>query len=801
MRFLRILLALAAVGLLLAGQANAQPCSEFSWDPNEIGIRAVGGLPGDTIWAPVFITNDSGVLAFVFYIDYDTTLLHPVPAAPGSEYIAARPVGRFTGSSYFAVQFSTETIDSSAIIASMLPAIAFNDTLPPGNGPIFEIPFVISYAAIIGTSSTFQFPRRDLWVVDTTVYPPDSSIQSCRLSHFNEIRDAPYNGEDIYPTPVESNIYVTDNTGPSIESFWAWPRSVYIGEEATLFYDVLFADSVTINNGIGTFISSKDRIDFFPNTTADYTLTAYGDGNPVQSHSVRIHAVPEGANAYPWWTQPLYDTIETTIDEIFWLEFSAWDPDNTLPRVTVTNTTPDILVDTLYPPDGGTDVIFLWTPDSTDIGLYTFGFYATDELDPALVDSFAVILKVNDINHPPDYSLDLSEVPMCESDSAQVVITATDPDGTTPSIFAHLYNTDTLATNMNFVDSGDGNGVLTFTPDNFQGNNDPDFYYVAFTVRDQVDPVLLVNTSNKQISVYNKNTGTETPTIRLDPDSASFTVVEGQQLVFDIFAENTNGDIPVLSVLDSLPAGALFEIPSGEQHDNHRRFTWQPNYDQAGEYTVSFVATNVSLADTIEVPITVEQGNQAPLVFVPPTQQRDIYEDDTLQMLVYGLDPDSTTPSLTAHLDGTDSLATNMVFIDSGNGIGVLTFTPNRSQGTGTDNPVFYYLRFIATDSLPPYPTQTSSTVTIRLYDNGLPCCIGTAGDVNNDGDGHGEPNVADITRLVDYLFLTHTLLPCALEAEIDGVPNVSVGDLTYLVDFLFRGGPPPPECELSKNQ
>jgi hypothetical protein len=74
-------------------------------------------------------------------------------------------------------------------------------------------------------------------------------------------------------------------------------------------------------------------------------------------------------------------------------------------------------------------------------------------------------------------------------------------------------------------------------------------------------------------------------------------------------------------------------------------------------------------------------------------------------------------------------------------------------------------------------------------------CCIGIRGNV--DGSGVDDPNIADLTFLVDYLFRGGLPPPCMEEGNVDGDPGeqVNVADLTYLVDYLFRGGPPPPYC------
>jgi PKD repeat protein len=63
-------------------------------------------------------------------------------------------------------------------------------------------------------------------------------------------------------------------------------------------------------------------------------------------------------------------------------------------------------------------------------------------------------------------------------------------------------------------------------------------------------------------------------------------------------------------------------------------------------------------------------------------------------------------------------------------------------------------------------------------------CCEGVTGDADCSG---GEPDISDITRLIDYLYLSHKPLCCLEEADVNasgGEPDIS--DITYLIDHLY---------------
>ena len=78
--------------------------------------------------------------------------------------------------------------------------------------------------------------------------------------------------------------------------------------------------------------------------------------------------------------------------------------------------------------------------------------------------------------------------------------------------------------------------------------------------------------------------------------------------------------------------------------------------------------------------------------------------------------------------------------------------------------------------------TPELSAVTLTYIKAG--CCKGVTGDADCSG---GEPDISDITRLIDYLYISHNPLCCAEEGDVDasgGEPDIS--DITYLIDNLY---------------
>jgi hypothetical protein len=74
-------------------------------------------------------------------------------------------------------------------------------------------------------------------------------------------------------------------------------------------------------------------------------------------------------------------------------------------------------------------------------------------------------------------------------------------------------------------------------------------------------------------------------------------------------------------------------------------------------------------------------------------------------------------------------------------------------------------------------------------------CCIGLTG--NTDCSAEDEPDITDITRIIDFLYLSHDPLCCPEEADTDGSygpPDIS--DITRLIDYLYLSHRLPAPCK-----
>jgi hypothetical protein len=79
-------------------------------------------------------------------------------------------------------------------------------------------------------------------------------------------------------------------------------------------------------------------------------------------------------------------------------------------------------------------------------------------------------------------------------------------------------------------------------------------------------------------------------------------------------------------------------------------------------------------------------------------------------------------------------------------------------------------------------------------------CCTdnsidGRSGNV--DGDPAKGVDIADLSALIDFLYISFTPPPCLLSANIDGdgAGGIDIADLSGLIDYLYISFTPPALC------
>jgi len=331
------------------------------------------------------------------------------------------------------------------------------------------------------------------------------------------------------------------------------------------------------------------------------------------------------------------------------------DPDGGALHLTAT----DLPLNSTFTDSGGGIGGFVFDPDTSQMGTDTVMVYCMDEGSPPATGSERVIITVQQGANMPPVLAYIGSKQVTEAQTLSFNVSASDPNGTIPILY-----TGRLPRNAAFVDSGNGRGLFTFTPDYAQqGIKEVTFY---------ASDGKLVDYENVLIQV--KDAGNQFPI--LDSIGAK-SVTEGDTLAFSISAVDPDSTVPTLHAV-GLPVNATFV----DYHDGGGVFTFTPGFFQSGTYDLIFFASDGTLADSEAVVITVnDAGNQTPILAHIDSQV--VTEAGRVILQVSAADPDSTIPFLRAW-----NLPDNATFVDIGDGTGTFDFTPSYFQA-GVDTVIF----------------------------------------------------------------------------------------------------------------
>ncbi|EQB62605.1 MAG: hypothetical protein RBG1_1C00001G0184 [candidate division Zixibacteria bacterium RBG-1] len=143
-----------------------------------------------------------------------------------------------------------------------------------------------------------------------------------------------------------------------------------------------------------------------------------------------------------------------------------------------------------------------------------------------------------------------------------------------------------LPANATFIDSGNGAGSFSFNPDYTQAG----LFAVTFKATDGI----VMDSEVVNMTVTNTNRAPVLDSI------GSKIVAEGSNLTFRVHSSDLDGDSLILTAVN-LPANATF-LDSGNGAGS---FSFNPDFSQAGFYTVTFRCTDGVVSDSEIVNITV----------------------------------------------------------------------------------------------------------------------------------------------------------------------------------------------------
>ena len=404
---------------------------------------------------------------------------------------------------------------------------------------------------------------------------------------------------------------------------------------------------------------------------------------------------------------------------------SATDGDSTIPVLTALN----VPLNASFANHGNGTGTFTFTPGLTQLGVFNVTFIASDG---ALADSELVpITVINNANQPP--ALDsIGPKSVSEGGSLIIPLHATDDVGT-PRL---LFNAGNLK-NYVFVDSGNGRGSLTYTPNFFNAGIDS----VTFIATDFGTPPL---STLQKIGITTIDVN-QPPVIATISD---YTVVPGDSLRIRIVAFDStspSGAAPLVFLPLVKPTGSVFFDSTGGKAS----LRWKPTIADTGVYSFIVMCLdngNPALSDLDTAIITVPRTNQAPVL--DPIGPKSILESDTLRFRLHATDPDGTVPFFFAQ-----NVPTNGSVIDSLNGAGSFFFTPNFKQSG------LYSVKFYASDG----SMNDNETVLIQVINNPQPPILTVPADTQVVLEGDSMQfivSVADSDGTTDAILVDSLTLP-----------------------------------------
>ena len=258
-------------GPLSASQAVIDPIDcdslENAWRQNQIvdtlRLYSISGQPGDTVDIPFWVKNDSILSAYAFIYRFDTTLLEPLLFhdtvidcnGPVCDTTVTLYIWTYAGERAINGGFTTlgrydpEYPNEARVFA--VPLVAEIDSVVPGADTLAYQRFRVKSGAENGCVGTFAFVTREVWIVDTSVNPPDSTFFTCMVNEMVEIwNDFPH---QVIPR-IETGVFRVGATPDFACGDASGDGSLNIGD-ATFLISYIFSGGAApcSSAGIGDF--------------------------------------------------------------------------------------------------------------------------------------------------------------------------------------------------------------------------------------------------------------------------------------------------------------------------------------------------------------------------------------------------------------------------------------------------------------------------------------------------------------------------------------------------------------------
>ncbi|MBF2017367.1 MAG: putative Ig domain-containing protein [Rivularia sp. T60_A2020_040] len=342
-------------------------------------------------------------------------------------------------------------------------------------------------------------------------------------------------------------------------------------------------------------------------------------------------------------------------------------------------------------------------------------------------------------------------------------------------------------------------GLFEWTPGFFQAGN----FEIPFTVSDGNNIV----TQTALITVFNANAAP------VFDNLGQWYIQEGEQLRFNAFAfdadnpdfvlqeRNADGVLTILEgseatvnyTVGNLPPGATFDAETAT-------FTWTPDFSTAGNYNVTFTATDdgdgtgLNATTTVSVPITVYNTNRAPSII--DFENISVEKGETTEFTITATDAESDNLrfNLIREREAGFGIPEFINFVDNLDGTALITVAPTNKDASGSYS-FTLVVEEIRNDEETPLYTEKTFNITVGgtndapqiKYIGDKVAVIGEAlkfdlivGDNNQDNltfDIQGNPTGATFTPKTQYGRATFEWTPTTDNVDVTYPVTVKVTD------------------------
>ena len=366
-----------------------------------------------------------------------------------------------------------------------------------------------------------------------------------------------------------------------------------------------------------------------------------GTGNMASANvAVTVTPVPDPPTI-------VADTATTAEDDAVSIDVLANDSDvdgDTLTIMSVTS-----------PAHGTAQIVsgqVLYTPTENYFGPDSFSYTAND--GTGNMASANVAVTVTPVPDPPTIVADTATTGENVAVTIDVLANDSDVDGDTLTIMSVTSPAHGTAQIVS--------GQVLYTP--AQDYSGPDSF--SYTANDGTGNMASANVAVTVVG------GAHAPMLAMIGD---VTVDEGQSIVVNLSATDTDGDGLSFSTLNLPAFGALADNGNGSG-----TLTFTPGFNDSNNYMVTVIVTDNSagaLGAQRQFQVTVNNVNRAPQVAAIPPQQID-EASGPVTFDVSATDPDGDTLTLSA-----TNLPSFVTFDDNGGGSGTFTFAPGFEDAGG----------------------------------------------------------------------------------------------------------------------